>query len=399
MHLIWENTIKNMILHWTGEFKGLDHGKESYTLQNVIWEGIGALTASSGSTIPSAYGCHIPNIKKYHHICTADMWSFWTLYIGPVLLWRRFNNVKYYKHFILLVKLLTICLKFKITSEEIDFIHSGFIDWVEKYERFYYQNDASCMSTCPVTIHALLHIANSIKTCRPVWCYWAFPIEHYCNRVKPAIRNRWFPYATINRYILEDVQLTQVKAIYDLADELALQPCPRDLPLNAFQSPSCKLHVSTIRKHLQEARIKDDAGDIIHSSGLMKQTADRRDATFVWYVMLVDRFAHIHCRKPVLEPQTFYGQLKHLYLVTFTCSDSQVEPHKPIILAVIRNCKIKDPGQQILKASISISTTWQAALMSLTSQASRLLLAAWSLSLMVGAQPMISHDFHHSWVS
>ncbi|KAF8262451.1 hypothetical protein EI94DRAFT_1773184 [Lactarius quietus] len=306
-----------MILHWTGKFKGLNHGKESYTLPNVIWEGIGALTASSGSTIPSVYGCRIPNIKKDHHICTTDMWSFWTLDISPILLWQQFDNVKYYKHFILLVKLLTTCLKFKVISKEIDFIHGRFIDWVEKYERFYYQNNASHMSTCLVTIHAFLHIANSIKTCRP--------------------------------YILEDAQLTQVKAIYDLADELALQPCLRDLPLNAFQSPSYPscillhpqvviqqglgiqglsklitttlstqfgLHVSTIWKHLQEARIEDDARDIIHSSGLMKQTADRWDTTFD--VILVDQFAHIHHHKPVLKPQTFYGQHKHLHLITFT---------------------------------------------------------------------------------
>ena len=106
--------------------------------------------------------------------------------------------------------------------------------------RFYYQHDTGCISACPVTIHALLHIADSIKTCGPVWCYWAFPMEHYCNCLKPAICNQQSPYATTNQYILEDAQLTQIKAIYNLADKLALQPCQRDLPLGAYQSPCCK---------------------------------------------------------------------------------------------------------------------------------------------------------------
>jgi hypothetical protein len=136
MHLIWENTIKNLILHWTHDFKGLNQGNEQYELSKAIWEGIGTLTASSGSTIPSAYGSRVPNVEKDRHICTADMWSFWTLYISPVLLWRRFENVKYYRHFILLVKLLMTCLKFEITDQEVDFIRNGFIDWVEKYERY-----------------------------------------------------------------------------------------------------------------------------------------------------------------------------------------------------------------------------------------------------------------------
>ena len=60
--------------------------------------------------------------------------------------------------------------------------------------------------------------------------------------------------------------------------------------------------------------------------------------------MLVDRFAHMHRRKPMLEPQTFYGQLEHLYLINLDCSDTQVDPQQPIILAAIRNCKISDPG-------------------------------------------------------
>ncbi|KAH9018362.1 hypothetical protein EDB83DRAFT_2570797 [Lactarius deliciosus] len=58
----------------------------------------------------------------------------------------------------------------------------------------------------------------------------------------------------------------------------------------------------------------------------MRPTADRRDATFVRYMMLVDKFAHMRRRKPNFELQTFY------------------DPHKPIIIAAIRNCKIKAPG-------------------------------------------------------
>jgi hypothetical protein len=60
--------------------------------------------------------------------------------------------------------------------------------------------------------------------------------------------------------------------------------------------------------------------------------------------MLVDRFAHMRHHRPKLKPQTFYGQLEHLYLINFVCSDTRVDPQQPIILAAIRNCKIKDPG-------------------------------------------------------
>ena len=84
MHLIWENLIKNLVLLWTGEFKGLDEGDEVYELNKTVWEAIGEGTATSGSTIPSAYGAHVPNVAQDKLGCTADMWSFWTLYLGPI---------------------------------------------------------------------------------------------------------------------------------------------------------------------------------------------------------------------------------------------------------------------------------------------------------------------------
>jgi len=56
MHLIWENLVKNLVLHWTGSFKGLDDGDKSYSVPKAIWEAIGAATAAAGSSIPSAYG-------------------------------------------------------------------------------------------------------------------------------------------------------------------------------------------------------------------------------------------------------------------------------------------------------------------------------------------------------
>jgi len=55
MHLIWENLLPNLVLLWTGKFKGLDEGGESYHLGPGVWEAIGEATKDLGSTIPAAY--------------------------------------------------------------------------------------------------------------------------------------------------------------------------------------------------------------------------------------------------------------------------------------------------------------------------------------------------------
>ena len=61
---------------------------------------------------------------------------FWALYIGPVLLQQRFSHSKYYDHFVLLVRLLHLCLKFEYTAGDVKSIRDGFADWVEIYKRF-----------------------------------------------------------------------------------------------------------------------------------------------------------------------------------------------------------------------------------------------------------------------
>jgi hypothetical protein len=135
MHLIWENLIPNLVSLWTADFKGLDQGRESYQLQRSVWEAIGEATASSSATLPSAFCAPPPNLAGDRSSCTADSWSFWTLYIAPVLLRRKFSTPKYYDHFIELVKLLHICLQFELSREGIKTLRIGFQEWVEKYEK------------------------------------------------------------------------------------------------------------------------------------------------------------------------------------------------------------------------------------------------------------------------
>ncbi|PBK79794.1 hypothetical protein ARMGADRAFT_1049109 [Armillaria gallica] len=286
MHLIWENLIKNLILLWTGEFKGLDEGTSCYA--------IGKATAMSGSTIPSAYGSRVPNVSMDCSNMSAEMWSFWTLYLGPVLLQHRFKDVKYFKHFVHLAALLNLCLQFEINMAEIRLVQEGFISWVKDYEQ-----------------------------------QWD-----------------WF--------VLESAQLTQLQTLYKLHNELALRPPHRGKILGSFQNefyPTCILlpprspirpdekllsasvslalktrfiHVDlkVIRKHLKTAfveewgtvqRVDSEEGDTMHASSMYKHGEDHCDPMFVRYQMLVDKFANQCWHAEELELATFYGLLQELH--------------------------------------------------------------------------------------
>jgi hypothetical protein len=142
MHLIWENLIPNLVSLWTGDFKGMDEGWESYELDKAVWEAIGEATTSSGATVPSAFCAHPPNLAGDCLSCSADSWSFWTLYLGPILLHQKFSKRKYYDHFIDLVKLLHICLQFELSKDDIKTLRYGFKMWVQKYEEYVYMTSA-----------------------------------------------------------------------------------------------------------------------------------------------------------------------------------------------------------------------------------------------------------------
>ncbi len=116
----------------------------------------------------------------------------------------------------------------------------------------YYQRDPTRVNVCPVTVHALLHIAGSIKAMGPVWCYWAFPMERYCGTLSPAIRSRRNPWRSMDRFVLETAQLTQIKVVYDMHVGLALGRKARvhNSVRGSVHIPGCTLFLTFRLLHL-----------------------------------------------------------------------------------------------------------------------------------------------------
>lgn len=135
MHLIFENIIPNLALLWSGNFKGLN-ADQPFVFSKAVWEAIGATTAASRSTMPSNYGAPVPNIATNRSSFSAEAWSQWALFVGPVVLNGHFPHKRYFDHFCDLVKLINLCLKFDLLREDIPRIRDGFICWVEKYEAY-----------------------------------------------------------------------------------------------------------------------------------------------------------------------------------------------------------------------------------------------------------------------
>ncbi|KAJ7774069.1 hypothetical protein B0H16DRAFT_1713902 [Mycena metata] len=389
MHLV-ENIIPALIEHWTGTFKNLDQGSEDYQLAPSVADAIGAACATSGSTIPSSFGARVPDIMKDRYQCKAESWFLFTTFLAPVVLHNQFSKQCYYDHFVQFVVLITKCLRFELSAEDINEIETGFADWVQTYERFYYQYEESRLPACTLPIHALLHIASNIRTIGPMWCFWAFVMERFCGSLVPAVKSRKFPFASLAHRLRDVAQLNQIKLLYGLTDELNLSADKEvgetgrafddydnlrlvypnrvidvDEPLRkkiaAYLTTNYTISGPAARQHVPKrlslwGKMKQlGGGDLIHAwdlvSGYHTSPESFRDATFIKYTLEVDKNRHRRNMPVNLEQQAFFGQVRKFIALDVLADfparreadeTEQAESARPrtIILAAVSQVKL-----------------------------------------------------------
>jgi hypothetical protein len=90
---------------------------------------------------------------------------------------------------------------------------------------------------CTVTIHALLHIADSIETCGPVWVSWAYPMERFCGKLQRAVKGRRYVWASIDNWALRSAQAAHIRIFFHLNPEDVLFAPPSQRTTVQLSSP------------------------------------------------------------------------------------------------------------------------------------------------------------------
>ncbi|EUC56942.1 transposase family Tnp2 protein [Rhizoctonia solani AG-3 Rhs1AP] len=363
MHLLFENLVPNMIRHWTGGFKGLDQGTGDYEIPGNEWAEVGRLTARAGKTIPSAFVGTLPNIAEDEILYKAEGYSFFFQYIAPVVLEGRLPD-KYYEHFLLMREIFILALQFELTFDDLDQLQQMINTWIAQYEEYYYQYDPARLPTCPLTIHALLHLPHYIRTSGPLWTSWAFVMERFCGHILPAVKNRIRPYGHLDNYVQRRAQMQAVSLKYELpslakprinytyahgakfSSRERMYPDFNTVILGApvyrnvevtpqlmnqlgkyfglVYSEELRLNGQAIR-----ARIVTDSmlgygrfrltgdGDRFRIAALIEDNRDARDNSFVRYELLPDANASLPDASDVMVRRVHYGQLLNIYYVEF----------------------------------------------------------------------------------
>jgi hypothetical protein len=95
-----------------------------------------------------------------------------------------------------------------------------------------------------VTIHALLHVADSIEWLGPPWAYWMFAIERLCGEIPQAIKSRRFPFEAINNHLENMACLSSVLLRFKHQLQQLEAPSPHDHGITL--GDGCKLYFTCV---------------------------------------------------------------------------------------------------------------------------------------------------------
>ncbi|QRW09568.1 Transposase family tnp2 [Ceratobasidium sp. AG-Ba] len=228
LHLFLLNHIPDLITLWIGKHPTVKTaGCEDYLISTADWEAIGRETEAATKHIPSFFTRKLRNIQSEWRLYCGESWSFWVLYIGPVVLRERLPR-KYYKHFMELVSIIKCLIQFENTTKRIKQLRTEIAGYVERYEEYYYQYNYNRICVCKLTVHALLHVAEEDIRCGPVWVTWSYLTERYCREIIACARQRAVPYATALLFGSSDapVDTSAMERVYaDYPETILRFPC------------------------------------------------------------------------------------------------------------------------------------------------------------------------------
>ncbi|PVF91126.1 hypothetical protein CPB86DRAFT_720040 [Serendipita vermifera] len=393
MHQLFENACPNMVLHWKGVFKDLP-SDEPYVIKEDVWKMIGSESFESARTTPASMVRLMGNVWEAAGKFTAEHWGFWMTWLAPYLFEGRLPQ-QHYEHLCLFSHIIKTATSLELTEQQIQELENDLKKWHTDYERLYYRFTASRLSACPLTIHALIHIAHDTRNAGPLSRLWEFVTERTMGTIARSVKSRRLPFSQLAETVKVREQMKTIAIRYNLPRELSIKRTRRDW--SSLSGTECmfpeinKYHPSPnscsppaddttvlmsprqdefaweeYHRKLVAAYFKQELGLTSTIPTIMKEVpkkvtrwgkfrvfgesqiirckwaGDRlsqdqvRDASFVRVELLVDRYAHMREREPEFERQVFYGQLLYVVHVTYPRLRG---PPTSVLLGIVQWCK------------------------------------------------------------
>lgn len=213
-----------------------------------------------------------------------------------------------------------------------------------------------------LTIHAWLHVVDFMEKSGPLWAFWCWVMERVCSKLVRGVSSRKHPDASLDRRAFESAKLNAIIHSHDLQatipnvtriyastritsynfkkyEDLTLRSPRRVVSL--IHTEEMRIVRSRIAIHFSAqwdmtpraaikfipttgttfTRLQIRNGDTIHTSCNRQGKTARRDATYMQYELLVDKWRHAARRTPSFGGETFFGRLKRIIVVDIASPD------------------------------------------------------------------------------
>lgn len=94
--------------------------------------------------------------------------------------------------------------------------------------RLYYRYDMERISACPLTAHAMIHLASDTRHAGPLSRIWEYVTERFMGRIARSVTSRQYPFSQLAETIKRTEQIKVVALRYGLEDQLKLERTRRD---------------------------------------------------------------------------------------------------------------------------------------------------------------------------
>ncbi|KAG8830259.1 hypothetical protein FRC17_005140 [Serendipita sp. 399] len=371
MHQLFENLCPNMVNHWKGRFTQLSSTSDPYYIKSEVWKQINTDTRESARLTPSWMVRLMPDLTSSY---TAESWAFWMTWMSPYLLFGRLPD-EHYQHLLLMVRMIKLATSLEITEAMLEELDEVVREWHAEYERLYFRFDYDRLPACPLTIHALLHLANDTRNAGPLSRVWEFVTERIMGFIGRSVKSRRYPFSQISQTLKMMEQMKTVAIKFNRWDELKLErrrlnwntlhrneqmfpeinkttilSAPRQddyawtdehrsLVAQYFKAVLClEAPVVEIVKQLPKLvtrwgsyRVKGEGNKVSSTFGLRTRSVDsRRDSSFVRTELLDSEDNQIVC----------YGQLQYIAHVSLRSKQQlQIQSGVSELIAIVRWCK------------------------------------------------------------
>lgn len=76
------------------------------------------------------------------------------------------------------------------------------------------------ISTCPLTIHALIHLAGTTRHAGPLSRIWEYVTERFMGKIARNVTSRQYPFSQIAESVKKQEQLKTIAIKFGLEEEL-----------------------------------------------------------------------------------------------------------------------------------------------------------------------------------